>query len=87
MIYRLFAVLSIVAVIIALLLLSRQQDVTPATTTVQGSGWDEGYSAHDAKLVTTGVNGLPLYTLNAATIRQVADQLALIVSTVLMKSS
>jgi LPS export ABC transporter protein LptC len=73
-IYRLFAVLTIVAVIVALLLLSRQQGVTPTTTTVQGSGWDEGYSAHDAKLVTTGVNGLPLYTLHAATIRQLPNE-------------
>ena len=74
MIYRLFAVLTIVAVIVALLLLSRQQAVTPTTTAVQGNGWDEGYSAQNAKLVATGPDGLPLYTLNAATIRQLPNE-------------
>jgi LPS export ABC transporter protein LptC len=73
-IYRLFAVLTIIAVIVASLLLSRQQSVTPATTTVQGSAWDQGYSAEDAKLVETGSDGLPLYTLNATTIRQLPDE-------------
>lgn len=74
MIYRLFAILTIAAVIVASLLLSREQGVTPAATTVQRNEWDEGYSAQDARLVETGVNGLPLYTLNAATIRQLPDE-------------
>jgi LPS export ABC transporter protein LptC len=60
-------------VIAALLFLSGQQSVTPTATAVQENGW-EGYSAHQAKLVTTGVDGLPLYTLNAATIRQLPNE-------------
>jgi LPS export ABC transporter protein LptC len=70
MIYRIFAVLTIVAVIAVSLLLSGQQSGTPASTTVQEMGWDEGYSAQNARLVQTGADGQPLYTLNAATIRQ-----------------
>ena len=74
MIYRLLALLTIVAVIIALLFLSGQQSVTPTATAVQESGWEEGYSAQQAKLVETGTDGLPLYTVNAATIRQLPNE-------------
>ena len=73
MIYRVFAVLTIVAVIVASLLLARQQGTAPGSTTVQENAWDEGYSAHNAKLVETGMDGLPLYTLSAATIRQLPN--------------
>ena len=74
MIYRLFAVLTIVAVIAASLLLSRQQGATPASTRVQENAFNEGYSASDARLVETGTDGLPLYTLNAAAIRQLPNE-------------
>jgi LPS export ABC transporter protein LptC len=74
MIYRLLAVLTIVAVIAALLFLSRQEGVTPTPTTVLESGWEEGYSAQQARLVETGADGLPLYTLNAASIRQLPNE-------------
>ncbi len=74
MIYRLFAVLTIVAVIAASLLLARQEGGAPVSTTVQENGWDEGYSARNAKLIETGPDGLPLYTLNAATIRQLPNE-------------
>lgn len=74
MIYRLFAVLTIVAVIAASLLLSRQQGGAPASTAVQQTPWNQGYSASHAQLVQTDAAGAPLYTLNAATIRQQPDQ-------------
>ncbi|MGA9366721.1 MAG: LPS export ABC transporter periplasmic protein LptC, partial [Steroidobacteraceae bacterium] len=79
MIYRILAILTIVAVIVASILLSRQQSATPAATAVQPNEWDEGYSAQNAQLVETGADGLPLYTLNAATMRQLpnADQVQL----------
>jgi lipopolysaccharide export system protein LptC len=73
-IYRIFAVLTIVDVIVASIFLSRQQGATPAATTVQANGWNEGYSAQNARLVETGTDGLPLYTLNATTIRQLPNQ-------------
>ena len=74
MIYRLFAILTIVAVIVASVLLSGQQGAAPAATAVQENGWDDGYSARDARLVETGADGLPLYTVNAATIRQLPNE-------------
>lgn len=74
MIYRIFAVLTIVAVIVASLLLARQQGAVPASATVRRHTWDGGYSARSAKLVETGTDGLPLYTLNAATIRQLPNE-------------
>ena len=74
MIYRIFAVLTIVAVIVASIFLSRQQGATSAATTVQANGWNEGYSAQNARLVETGTDGLPLYTLNATTIRQLPNE-------------
>lgn len=74
MIYRLFAVLVVIVVIVGSLLLSGQQGATPAALTVQRNALDEGYSAQNARLVETGANGLPLYTLNAATIRQLPNE-------------
>ncbi len=70
MIYRIFAILTIVAVFVASVLLSRQQGGAPASTAVQQTGWAQGYAAQDARLVQTGVDGRALYTLNAATIQQ-----------------
>jgi LPS export ABC transporter protein LptC len=72
-IYRLFAILTIVTVIVASLLLARQQGAAPASTTVQENSWDEGYSATEARVVETGTDGRPLYTLNAAAIHQLPD--------------
>jgi LPS export ABC transporter protein LptC len=69
-IYRVFAVLTLIAVIAISLLLSRQQSGAPSSATVRQAGSEEGYSAHDARLVQTGADGSPLYTLSAATIRQ-----------------
>ena len=72
MIYRIFAILTVAAVIIGSLLLARQ-NAAPRATTVRQTTADDGYSARDAQLVQTGPSGLPLYTLNAATIRQLPD--------------
>jgi LPS export ABC transporter protein LptC len=73
-IYRIFAVVTIVAVIGLSLLLSRQQSGTPAATAVRPTGRSDGYSARNARLVQTGTDGSPLYTLSAATIRQQPNQ-------------
>jgi lipopolysaccharide export system protein LptC len=74
MIYRVLAALTVIAVIVASIFLSQQQGSTPAATTVKANEWDEGYSAQNARLVETGADGLPLYTLNAATIRQLPNE-------------
>lgn len=74
MIFRIFAILTIVAVIVASLLLGGQPGGAPSSTTIQRTAWDEGYSAQNARLVQTGANGLPLYTLDAASIRQLPNE-------------
>lgn len=72
MIYRIFAILTLAAVILGSLLLARQGGA-PRATTVQQTATNEGYSARNAQLIQTGPDGLPLYTLDAATIRQLPD--------------
>lgn len=72
MIYRIVAILTVVVVIAGSLLLARQNG-TQGSATVRESSADEGYSARNAQLIQTGPSGLPLYTLNAATIRQLPD--------------
>jgi LPS export ABC transporter protein LptC len=74
MIFRIFAVLTIVAMIVGSLLLSQQEGSAPSPTTVQQTAWDEGYSAQNARLVQTAADGVPLYALNAATIRQLPNE-------------
>ncbi len=74
MIYRFFAILTIVAVIVASLLLARQQGAAPTSARVQENAFNEGYSATDASLIETGTDGRPLYTLDAATVRQLPNE-------------
>lgn len=69
MIYRIFAILTVAAVIAGSLLLARQ-NTAPRAAATQQAGSSEGYSARDAQLIQTGADGLPLYTLDAATIRE-----------------
>jgi LPS export ABC transporter protein LptC len=70
MIFRILAALLFVAIIVGSFWLGGEQRETTATTTVEASSADLGYSARNATLVETGVDGLPLYTLNADVIRQ-----------------
>lgn len=85
MIYRIFAVLAVVVVIVGSVMLAREQGEEPTPATVQRSGWDEGYSARNATLVETGPDGEPLYTLEAATIRQQPNEQQVQLSQVRMK--
>ena len=70
MIFRVLAALLFIAIIIGSFWLGGEQRETTATTTVEASSADLGYSARNATLVETGVDGLPVYTLNADVIRQ-----------------
>jgi LPS export ABC transporter protein LptC len=70
MIFRILAALLFIAIIVGSFWLGGEQRETTATTTVEASSADLGYSARNATLVETGVDGLPLYTLNANVIRQ-----------------
>lgn len=71
--FRLTAFATALAVLVALVLWSG----APHGIGVPGTGsaplTDPGYSAQDARLVETGPDGKPLYTLQAAGIRQKAD--------------
>src|ERR1700674_5585084 len=70
MIFRILATLLFVAIIVGSFWLGGQQRETAATTTVEASSTDLGYSARNAVLIETGSDGLPMYTLNATVIRQ-----------------
>ena len=70
MIFRILAALLFIAIIVGSFWLGGEQRETTATTTVEASSSDLGYSARNATLVETGVDGLPAYTLNADVIRQ-----------------
>lgn len=73
MIYRIFAILTVAAVIIGSLLLARQEGA-PQSLAVPQSDSGDGYSAQDAELIETGPSGLPLYTADAAVIRQLPHE-------------
>jgi LPS export ABC transporter protein LptC len=70
MIFRIFAVLILLAVAVASVWMGGQQHEPAATTTVQNATGELGYSARKAELVETGPDGIPMYTILADTIRQ-----------------
>lgn len=72
MMYRIFAALVFIVVIGGTIVFGGQQAGTTAPTIVEEPR-DPGYAARDAKLVQTGPDGHPLYTLNADVIRQQPD--------------
>lgn len=70
MMYRIFAVLVFVVVIGGTIVFGGQQGENTAPTTIEEPLRDPGYAARDAKMVQTGPDGRPLYTLDADVIRQ-----------------
>jgi len=80
MILRAFAAAAVIALLaIAWLALNGESTgpAVPATATVAAQS--PGYSARDAVLIETGADGLPMYTLHAAQIReQPATRVALL---------
>lgn len=70
MIFRILAALVLIATIAGSFWLGGEQRETTATTTVEASNAELGYSARNAVLMETGADGLPMYTLNADVIRQ-----------------
>lgn len=70
MIFRILATLLVIALIAGSFWLGGEQREATATTTVEASSADLGYSARNAVLTETGTDGRPLYTLNANVIRQ-----------------
>ncbi len=70
MIYRLVALVALLALIVGLVLLTAPQRESGARTSTGQPLHDPGYSAIQAQLVQTGADGRPLYTLDAAQIQQ-----------------
>src|SRR6201991_2142033 len=70
MFFRVLAALLFIAIIVGSFWLGGEQRETTATTTVEASSSDLGYSARNATLIETGTDGRPVYTLNANVIRQ-----------------
>jgi len=73
MIYRLLAILALVALIVGVVVLSGPQRESAAPATV-GPLHDPGYAARKARLIQTGADGHALYTLDAAQIQQQPNQ-------------
>lgn len=74
MIYRLLAIFALVALIVGVVVLSGGQRESVAPASVEGPPHDPGYAARQARLIQTGVDGRPLYTLDAAQIQQQPDR-------------
>src|SRR5256884_2537529 len=73
MIYRLLAMLALVALIVGVVVLSGAQRESAAPATV-GPLHDPGYAARRARLIQTGSDGRALYTLDPAQIQQQPNQ-------------
>jgi LPS export ABC transporter protein LptC len=74
MIYRIFAGLVFVVVIVGTFVLGGQQGEAAAQTVIEETLRDPGYAARGARLVQTGPDGHPLYTVDADVIRQQPDK-------------
>jgi LPS export ABC transporter protein LptC len=73
MIYRALVLLAGLSLIAGLLLFSGPQREAVAPTTAGVAASDPGYAALNARLVQTGPDGQPLYSLDAARISQQPD--------------
>jgi LPS export ABC transporter protein LptC len=74
MTYRLMLMLALLALIVGVVLLSGPQRESSAPAAPGGPLHNPGYSAVNARLIQTGADGRPLYTLDAAQIQQLPNQ-------------
>jgi LPS export ABC transporter protein LptC len=74
MIYRLAVLAALLALLVGLVLLTAPQPESVARAAAGQPLHDPGYSALQARLVQTGSDGLPVYTLDAAEIQQQPDR-------------
>jgi LPS export ABC transporter protein LptC len=72
--YRLAALAALLALIVGMVLLTAPQPESAARPAGAPPLHDPGYSALQARLVQTGADGLPVYTLDAARIQQLPDR-------------
>jgi LPS export ABC transporter protein LptC len=70
MIYRIFVLLVFIAIIVGSVLLGGQAPETVATTTVDERAGDLGYSARNTRMIETGPDGRPMYTIEARLIHE-----------------
>ncbi len=70
MMYRLFIALVFIAVIGGSILLGGQQREAVSPTTIDEKAGDLGYAARQARLIETGADGHPLYTIDADLINE-----------------
>ncbi|HKD53196.1 MAG TPA: LPS export ABC transporter periplasmic protein LptC [Steroidobacteraceae bacterium] len=68
--YRLVVIVALLALVVGVVLLSAPPRESVARAAANAPLHDPGYSATDARLVQTGADGHPVYTLNAAQIQQ-----------------
>jgi LPS export ABC transporter protein LptC len=73
MTYRLLVLLAVTGLVVGIVMLSGPQR-EGAPSFAGGTRHDPGYSARQARLIQTGPDGQPLYTLDAAQIQQQPDQ-------------
>lgn len=74
MIYRAGAILAFVVLLIGVVVLTGGEREGAAPVTVEGPPPDLGYSAKKARMVQTGADGKPIYTLDAAQVQQQPNQ-------------
>jgi LPS export ABC transporter protein LptC len=70
MMYRLVVLVAMLTLVVGVVLLSAPPRDSQAHAASSGPLHDPGYSATEARLVQTGVDGRPVYTLDAAQIQQ-----------------
>jgi LPS export ABC transporter protein LptC len=70
MIYRLVALLALLALIVGVVVLTGPQRESIAPATAGTPVHDPGYSALQAHMVQSGADGYPVYTLDAAQVQQ-----------------
>jgi len=70
MMYRVIAIVAFVALLIGVVVLSGGERQGAAPVTVGGVPQDPGYSAKKARLIQTGPDGQPVYTVDAAQVQQ-----------------
>jgi LPS export ABC transporter protein LptC len=73
-IYRLVVVLALLVLIVGIVLVSAPQREVSTPAAAGARAHDLGYSALQARLVQTGADGQPIYTLDAAQIQQLPDE-------------
>ncbi|HUL18229.1 MAG TPA: LPS export ABC transporter periplasmic protein LptC [Steroidobacteraceae bacterium] len=70
MTYRIFALVAFVALIVGVIVLSGGEREVAAPIIVEGPPTDPGYAAKKARLIQTGPDGAPLYTIDAQEVQQ-----------------